>query len=425
MMSSRFAAWRAAAPGLAMALAWAMAAAAHAAQTPLTLDEAVRQGTARAPLLAASSADIDAAREEAMRAGRLPDPSLTAGVSNYPVTGPGAFGIASDPMTMRTLGVMQAIPSRASREAERGLADARIGAAEAQRTLTAQAVHQRVAEAWIALWAAQRKRDLLEELRGESVLAVTLTQARLRGGVGSAADALAARAEAAALDNRIAGVDAERAAARAGLQRWLGDPAPTLAEAPDFDRLPVSPDELEQDVDRQAPLQAWQAREQLAQAELDRARAAKHPDWSVSASYGQRALGRPDMVMLQVGVSLPLFTRNRQDRGISARQAQRDAVAFAHEDARRAQREAVARAIADWQGWGAQLARYRDTLLPLDHDRVSAALAAYRGGGGLQPWLDARRDQIEHRLAYADALAAHARAWAALAYLMPSEESAP
>jgi len=424
-MSSRFPAWRAAAPGLTMALIWAMAAAAHAAQPSLTLDEAVRQGTTRAPLLAARRAETDAARDEAVRAGRLPDPSLTFGVSNFPVTGPGGYSIASDPMTMRTLGVVQAIPSRASRDAERSLADARVGALEAQRKLAVQDVRQRVADAWIALWAAQRKRDLLNDLREQSTLAVKLTQARLRGGEGSITEALAARAEAATLDNRIVAADAERAAAQASLRRWLDGPIPALAEPPDFDHLPVALNELRHDVDRQAPLLAWQAREQLAQAELGRARAAKHPDWSVSASYGQRAIGRSDMLMLQIGVSLPLFTRNRQDRDISARQAQRDAVAFAREDARRAQREAVARTLADWQGWGAQLAHYRDTLLPLDHDRTRAALAAYRGGGDLQPWLDARRDEIGRRLAYADALAAHAKAWAALAYLMPSRESAP
>ena len=168
-------------------------------------------------------------------------------------------------------------------------------------------------------------------------------------------------------------------------------------------------------------MQAWQAREQVAQAALERARAAKHPDWSVTASYGRRAPGLSDMVMLEVGVSLPLFTRNRQDRGISARQAQWDAVQADHEDARRAQREAVTRAVATWQGWNQQIQRYQDTLLPLDRDRATTALASYRGGGTLQPWLDARRDEIELRLSYADALAARARLWASLAYLLPSE----
>lgn len=413
------------APGLAVVLGWTVATAAYATDQPLTLDAAVQRGMAQAPLLTARDADIDAMREDEARAGQLPDPSLTFGVSNYPVTDPGAFSLRSDTMTMRTVGVMQTIPSRAARDAERGLAAAQIDAAEADRVGTVQTVQERIADAWIDLWAIQQKRALLAELRSESALAVRITQARLRGGEGNTTDALAARAEAATLDNRLEAIDADLAAAQAGLQRWLGPSVFDLAEAPDFGRLPVTADHLEQRIDQQAPMQAWQAREQVAQAALDQARAAKHPDWSVSIMYGKRAPYLSDMVTLQVGVSLPLFTRNRQDRGISAKQAQWDAVQAAHEDARRAQVEAVTRAVATWQGWNRQIQRYQETLLPLDRDRAKTALAGYRGGGMLQSWLDARRDEIELRLSYADALAARARLWASLAYLLPTSETTP
>jgi cobalt-zinc-cadmium efflux system outer membrane protein len=401
------------------------AAATAVCQTPLTLAAAVERGVAQAPLLAARQADTAAAHADAARAGQLPDPSLNFGVANYPVSAPGAFSLRSDMMTMRTIGVTQAIPSRAARDAERSLASAQIDATEAERTATAASVQQRVADAWIDLWASRQKRALLIELRGESALAATLTKARLRGGDGSAADALAARGESAALDNRLEAVDAELASAQAGLQRWLGPTLPTLAEAPDFGRLPVTAARLAQHVDSQAPMQAWQAREQVAQAALDQARAARHPDWAVSAMYGKRAPERSDMVTVQVSVSLPLFTRNRQDRGISARQAQADAVEFAHDDARRAQIESVARALASWQGWNRQIQRDRDTLIPLDRDRAATALAGYRGGSAFQPWLDARREEIEQRLSYADALAVRARLWASLAYLLPTPETTP
>lgn len=407
--------------GLVMVLLGTMAVAAHAAQPPLTLDAAVQQGLARAPLLDARSADIQATREDAIRAGRLPDPSLTVGLSNYPVTGAEAFQLRADGMTMRTVGVGQAIPSRAARAAERALADAQIDTAESEYVVATQTVRERIADAWIEVWTARQKRLLLDELRSESALAVQVTQARLRGGEGGATDALAARTDAATLDNRLEAIDADLAAAQAGLQRWLGETTAALAEAPDFGVLPVTPDHLEQAIDQQAPMQAWQAREQVAEAALAQARAAKHPDWNVEMTYGRRAPGLSDMVMLQVGVSLPLFTRNRQDRGISAKQAQRDAVQADHEDARRAQRELVSRAVVNWQGWGRQVQRYQDTLLPLARDRASTALASYRGGGSLQPWIDARRDEIEQRLAYAEALAARARLWAALTYLIPEE----
>ncbi|THD07366.1 TolC family protein [Rhodanobacter lindaniclasticus] len=407
--------------GLALLLGGAMAVAASAAEAPLTLEAAVQQGLARAPQMEARAADGTAAREEAARAGQLPDPVLTFGLANFPVTEPGAFSLRSDGMTARTVGVMQAIPSRSARRAERDLAGARIDAAQADRVAAEQSVRERIADAWIDAWLVEQQRILLADLHDEAALAVRIAQARLRGGEGSAVDALAAQAELAALDNRLEAVAADRLAAQAGLQRWLGTPPGALAATKDFSRLPVAAERLVSAIDQQAPLQAWAAREQLAQAALDQARAARRPDWSVSASYGRRAPGLSDMVMLEVGVSLPLFTRNRQDRGISASQAQRDAVQADHEDARRAQREAVTRALAAWQGWEQQIARYRQTLLPLARDRAHIALAGYRGGGPLQPWLDARRAEIELRLGYADALAAHARLWASLAYLLPSE----
>ena len=407
--------------GLAALLYGASAMTAYAVGPPLTFEAAVQRGLARAPQLDARAADLAAMHEEAARAGRLPDPALTFGIASYPVTAPGAFSLRSDGMTMRTVGVMQTIPSRAARAAERGLANAQIDAAAANRVATAQTVKERVADAWIDVWATERARSLLAELRSESALAVRTTQARLRGGEGGASDALAARAAASLLDNRLEAADADLAAAQASLQRWVGPAIGSLAEAPDFGRLPVNAESLQRSIDEQAPMQAWAAREQVAQAELDQARAAKHSDWSVSAEYGKRAPGLSDMVTLQFSVSLPLFTRNRQDRGISAKQSQRDAAQSDHEDARRGQHEAIARAAATWQGWNRQIARYQKTLLPLARDRAQTALASYRGGGVLQPWLDARRDEIELRLSYADALAARGRLWASLAYLLPSE----
>ncbi len=410
-------------PAVTAVLLYAFAAVpmVHAADSPLTLETAVQRGVAQAPLIVAREADATAMREEAQRAGRLPDPSLTFGIANFPVTAPGAFSLYSDPMTMRTVGVMQAIPSRAARTADRALASAQIDVAEADRVMTEQTVRERAADAWITLWGAQQQQNLLGELRDEAALTVKIAQARLRGGDGSVTDALATRAEAGSLDNRLETSAAAIEAAQASLVRWTTAPATTLADPPDFAHLPTDPNRLDRAIDEQAPMRVWAARDQAAQAALDKARAAKHPDWTVEASYGHRVPGLSDTVILQFGVSLPLFTHNRQDRGISAKQAQSDAALAAHEDARRAQREAVAQTVAKWEGLGRQVERDGITLLPLARDRAATALAGYRGGGSLQPWLDARRDEIELRLRYVEALEARAQLWASLAYLLPSE----
>ncbi|TAM93765.1 MAG: transporter [Rhodanobacteraceae bacterium] len=396
----------------------------HAASNDgaLDLNSAVRIAAARAPLVQAQQSRAQAAQDDAMRAGQLPDPELTAGIQNLTATGPQAFNLGADPMTMQTIGIMQAFPSRAKRDAQTGLADAEAQLAGADSVAVRLAAKRAAATAWVSLWAAQRERTLLEGLHAQATLAVTLAKARLAGGTGSATDVLAAQTTVIELDNKLDAAEASVAAARAPLQRWIGTSAQrALAEPPDFASLRVAPEQLMADIDRQGPMLGWKAREDRAQAALALAKAGKRPDWKVGLVFGHR-LHLDNMVGMEVSVDLPIFSRNRQDRDISARYAERDAVKAEHEDARRAQHEAVAKAIADWKGYGQQARRFQDALLPLLSDRSRTALALYRGGGSLQPWLDAWRDEIRTRIDYTDALAAWGKTWAELAYLIPDKQ---
>src|SRR3546814_2849971 len=106
---------------------------------------------------------------------------------------------------------------------------------------------------------------------------------------------------------------------------------------PDFSVLPVPKGWLLSAIDRLGSLLATEAQVETAAAAIDLAQAEKRPDWSVAASYGQRSDGREDMFMLEFGIELPLFTANRQDRGIAARRAEYEAALATREDARREQ----------------------------------------------------------------------------------------
>ena len=408
----------------ALALAVAATAAAAPSDPALTLEAATRQAVAQAPLLQARRARWSSAREEAARADALPDPQLTVGIDNLATQGPGAFTAGGDDMTMRSVGFSQTLPSRSLRRARRARADADADVAASTVQMTDLAIRRQAAQAWIAAWSARQEQRMLGMLREEWALDLAAAEARLRGGAGSAADVLAVRTQALDLENRLDDARAREAQARAGLARWLGAPVEqALADPPDFSHLPEDEPALLARLDDQAALLDWPARERAAEAALAEAQAAKHPEWNLSASYGSRVRGLSDMLSLQVGVSLPLFTRNRQDRGISARAADLDAVRDEHDDARREQAEAVRSAWARWQALGLQVRRHLQQLLPLSGDRAKLALAAYRGGGELQPLLDARRDELDHHLDYVRMQADYGRAWAALAYLLPDQST--
>lgn len=396
--------------------------AALAASPGLTLPEALRLAGERAPMLEARRAGISAAQEEAARAGALPDPMLTVGIDNLPVTGSHAFDSRVDDMTMKKIGLRQEIPSRAKRTARRSFAGRQIDEAQAQADAEVLAVRRATAEAWIAVWTAQRELMALKKLREQAALAAKVSKARVASGSEAASDALATEAAVLELDNRIEAARAEKAAAQAGLSRWLGDAAVEVSDiAPNFESLPVPETQLLMAIDQVGPLLTATAQVETAAAAIDVARADKSPDWSVGASYGQRAGGRDDMIMFEIGVGLPLFARNRQDRGIAAREADYQAALATREDLRRQEAARIRVDIARWEGLKRQVALHENALLPLAQDRSATTLAAYRAGGELQPWLNARRDELDVHLAHAEHLGELGRAWSALAFLLPTE----
>jgi outer membrane protein TolC len=407
---------------LCLCLSLALTLPASSAIREISLQDAVRMAVDRAPMLDARRAGVTAAQQDAARAGALPDPMLTVGIDNLPVTGSDAFDTGADFMTMKKIGLRQEIPARAKRDARQRLAMRQVDEAAAQSEAERLDVRRNAADAWTRLWTAQQQLMAMQRLREQAVQAMSLAKARLAGGDGSTSDALASKAALVELDSRIEAARADSQAAQAGLARWLGDAdINATTDVVGFDELPVSEAGLLARIDRLASLLTQSAQVETAAASVDVARAERHPDWSVGASYGQRENGRDDMLTFEIGIGLPLFTRNRQDRGVAAREADYQSALASQEDLRRQEIARVSAGIARWQGLKRQVGLYRNSLLPLAHDRSRTMLAAYRGGGPSQPWLDARRDDLEAQLVYAQQLGALAQAWVALAYLLPTE----
>ena len=343
--------------GFALALALSGPVVAAPPAIPISYTEALQRALANAPTLQVRRSQIDASTEEAARAGALPDPRLIVGLANWPVSGPDAFSLRADEMTTQQVGLMQEFPARAKRRAEHALAQATLAQARSLSMAEQQMVAQAAALAWIELWSTQQAVDALEGLREPARIAERAARARLAGGTAGASDVLAAQAALLQLENRLDQVHAEHAAAQAGLVRWLGvAPEAILASgtAPDFSQLPLEPTQLLAKLDQHTPLLGWEARQSLAQAQVDAAVAETRPDWSVELTYGRRerapdGMARSDMLMVEVGVGLPLFQKNRQARGIAARRAELEAVSAERDEARRIQAESVQRAIARWR----------------------------------------------------------------------------
>tara|TARA_R110000822_G_scaffold126082_11_gene261269 strand:- start:27899 stop:29200 length:1302 start_codon:yes stop_codon:yes gene_type:complete len=372
-------------------------------EVPLGLQEAADLAVTGQPLLEGLDAQAQSAREMAVAASQLPDPQLKAGVTNLPANTDSRFSLSQDFMTMTGAGLMQEFPRAEKRRLRGELMEREAQRIDAERELTDRRVRRDAALAWLEAWRAKRTLGLriatLQEARAQQD-AVAIA---LKTGGSTQADYLAARQEADRLRDDVAAAEQGTGHAQATLSRWLGNAA-FRSIAPDLPVAPPLPDldiALERIADHPLLTERFAA---VAQSETGAAlaQADYKPDWRVELGYAYRP-NFSEMLMLQVGVDLPVFTRNRQDRRLAAALAQKDSAESAVEDQRRQLQAEVRHNHHDVEQLSLRLRDYEQTLLPQSEHRITAALSGWRSGrNALREVLEARRAALEVQLAALD-----------------------
>lgn len=411
------------------ALAWALilmslSAPVPAAEPALSLDEAVRLALERQPVLNAQAARLQAARERAGAASALPDPQFTLGFDNVAVDAPNPWAADADGMTMTSVGLMQEFPNRQKRVQRQRRAQALAASADAGLALLRLAVARDAALAWLDLWQPLRALELVDALVAETAQQHDVARIAYRSGSGGQAGVHAAALALGLLEDRRRAQLQAAGAARAGLARWIGeaalrDPGGVPAQVPP---LPLLADALAR-VDAHPQLQLGARAADAAQAEVALAQADYRPDWRLQAMYGYR---RPfdDMVSLQLGIDLPVFTGRRQDRGLAAAHADHLAAQADVDGLRRELRAAVEVRLREWGDLGERLTAYDAHPLPAATAGAAAALAEYRSGkGSLAALLAARSAVLDTRLQRLELQAGQLRSRIELAYLLAETDA--
>ena len=127
--------------------------------------------------------------------------------------------------------------------------------------------------------------------------------------------------------------------------------------------------------------------------------AAKKSDWALEFAYQNRAFRFGDMVMLQVSFDLPMFTSKRQEPLVAAKRAERVALDAERESVLRMHTAELESDLADYIRLGSAIKRQRERLQPLADEKISLAMAAWRGGkGSLTELISARSERIDTEL---------------------------
>ncbi len=393
------------------------------AQVPaLSLVEAVKLAVSQSRLLDAASLQVSSARDMAVAAGQLPDPVLKLGINNLPINGDDRFNLTRDFMTMRSIGVMQEFTREDKLRARRMRFEKEAEAAESSHDFAMATVQRGAAMAWLERYFLERMVDLLVKQRNEAKLQIEAADATYRGGRGTQSDVFSARYSVAQIEDRLAIAERQVKTSKTQLARWVGSAAEqTLGKLSIIDALPFEETHLESHLQQNPQFAVLLKQEEMAQVDVDLARANKRSDWSAEIMFNQRGPAFSNMISINVSLPFQWDQKKRQDREVAAKQATALQRRAERDDALRVHVAEIRAILQEWQGNRARLSRYDESVVPLSAERTLAAMAAYRGGtvtgGTLSAVLEARRGEIEVRMERLKLEMDTARLWAQLNFL--------
>jgi outer membrane protein TolC len=374
-------------------------AAAAAGDPPLSLGQAQDLAVARDTGHGALEDEAMAMRDRAVAAGELPDPEARIGAINVPVD---SLALDREDMTMIEVGIMQRFTTRRSRELSRQQLEHHALHYEADAEVRRREVRLAVERSWRELDYLDGAVTLLNESREWTRVLIDGAAAAYESGAGIQADLLDARISALAVDEMLIERRRDRETAEAELQRWTGVSAASREAAPEPPRGLATLAALEARLESHPMLRGLEHEAGAAQFEADLARERYKPAFGVDVGYGFRqgrdvtGSGRPDMLSAMLTFNVPLFTRDRQDRDLSAARSMLHGAQARYDDAKRMLESRLAAVHSSAAALAQSLELYETRVMPLVKSGVDSALAAYRAGDGtLADVIAAQKRQLE------------------------------
>lgn len=406
-------------PLLAMPLMLLLASGSHAG---LDIDAAVRLALADDPLIAASQARSQALQDSAIADGQLPDPQLRTGIYNLPTDD---FDIDEEPSTQLRLGVQQAFPRGKTLHYRQRQGEWKAKAASAGAELESRKLVLDVRRHFLELYYQTRAEAIVTETRALFSQLVEITQAHYATGRVSQQDVLNASLELARLDDHRTRILNAADTSRATLVKWIG----AAAESPLDSNFPALPTPapragIQASLPDHPAIRVETARLEAENQSISIAREQYKPGWSAGLEYRKRfgedpdGDDRSDMMAAMLTVDIPLFTKNRQDKRLSASVRQAASIQLNRDNRLRELKQQLDTDHANWQRLGERAALYQSQLLQASTANAQASLNAYQSGvTEFTTLMRARITDLDVRLADLRIRVDRAKAQAGLLYL--------
>ena len=350
----------------------------------LSLQQAEQLALEGDPLIMSYKASSRSYDAEATANGTLPDPKLRLGMFNVPLD---TFSTSEDPSTQLRIGIQQEFPrgdtTDLKQQQSKWLAQAAMAQAEDQRLQ----LLMNVRDTYLNLYHEIEAGSIVNETRALFLKLVKITEDQYAAGRANQQDVIHADLELSRLDDRATKIQGNEDEYRAYLAQWVGDVAWQDIDS-DLPVLPDVPDNIEinQLLTQHPAVVAETARVEASRTMIEVTRQDYKPGIGAFVEYRKRfgenpdGSDRSDMMAAMVTVDIPLFTENRQDKNVAAREESTNAARYSRDDKLRILKRTLDKDRVVYRRLGERELIYKNKLVNSATSNAEASLNAYQSG---------------------------------------------
>ena len=345
----------------------------------LTMAEAVRLAlSSDDPYLMEPAERAGALDDQAVADAQLPDPKLRMTFANWPTN---SFSYSQEPMTQVQVGLSQAFPRGSTLVLRRQQRQAQARGERLMQQLRAREIALDTRQSWLDLYYWVAAKSKVQQSRQAVVELIGVIQANFATGRNTSQDIFRSEMELGLLDDRFLEIERQEAMVRARLSRRIGQiAAQREPRAMPALRHPSSLAVLEELIEAHPAAELRLAQVDAADKEVDIAGERYKPGWAVNVGYGARGGDRADFATVGVVMDVPLFTKNRQDRQVSAAKQLRQAQRLSRDGVMLDLNKRLRSSYAGWLRLQDRIALYQSVVVERAKETAQASLTSYQSG---------------------------------------------
>jgi outer membrane protein TolC len=349
----------------------------------LTLPEAVMIAGKKDPILEQSIAKAKALEEQAIADDQWVDPKVKFALQSFPTND---LNYTREGMTQIVAGISQSLPrgETLKYKSQKTLSMSSVERAkfeEQKRQITLT-----VRQNWLDLYYWYQAKKTIDESEALLKEVIEATESAYGTGRQNTQDIIRAELELSVLQDRRIDVLRKIKTGQAELGKWVGLAVAERSLPLNFPKMPKIKNmaDIKETLQDHPKIKIADAMVLATKNDISMAKEQYKPGFNLGLNYGLRngtlANGddRPDFITAMVTMDVPLFTKKRQDKKLSARKHDKAAANFMRQDVLRILNTNLQGEYKNWEGLRARAEHYKTDVIKRAEENFEAALRAYQ-----------------------------------------------